>query len=165
MADRLNISLVPGAFNEGAYGTVYFDVENGIATKIFLAKYKFDHSHAVFQSEVGAYELAMANPSVSRLVPKFYGRVEIGSVKDHGGNDISEKYFLPLAYQMELLPGPFYKMSSPLVRNGNQIQSIFIAAGIYHIIDASASIDESGQVLKVIDFALQEHELWHDDNF
>lgn len=147
---------IPGNFKEGHFGCVIFDA-NKVATKIFRRHPTIseEHTKKVFYSEVAAYQIAMGNDILNLITPKFYGITRCTSVLDQNNADISSKYYLNLAYQMEAIDGIFVEtgVSDP------DIEGIFHNAGIAYTKDY-ATIMKNGKIIYVIDFATEEHELF-----
>lgn len=104
----------------------------------------------VFKSEVDAYHIAQTNSTLQEYCPEFYGIVNIEKIIDQQGNDISEKFYLDLAYEMEFIIGHF----GPHRDQFNcPISKRFQEAGINYMEDCSIVYDEKGNVKKFIDFA------------
>lgn len=152
-----SLNKVPGKYEEGAYGVVFFD-EHGYAIKVFKqrAEAPKEHLDKVFQSEVAAYTIANQHQKLSSLVPEFFGPIQCTKVLDVTGNDISHEFHLSLAYKMKKMEGQFLKRGI----QDAQLRAVFNQAGIGHTKDASVLLD-GDSVKCVVDIATQEHELWH----
>lgn len=94
------------AYKEGAYGVVFFS-SDGLATIVFLRRHDApeDHVESVFQSEVDAYGLLSADDDLRNLAPKFFDCTSVQRVTDAAGADISNRFYLHRAYQMEKING------------------------------------------------------------
>ena len=148
-------------FKEGAYAVVFFGADDK-ATKVFRQRYDAPREHVekVFCSEFKAYQIAQSNPKLQPLIPAFFGRAQVCCVTDSQGKDISSEFYLDLAYQMEKIEGEFVKLGSLPSETTGAIQQLFRSAGVRHICDASV-VEQCGSIKKVIDFAVDEHELEH----
>lgn len=146
-----------GAFAEGAYGVVFFDTE-GNAIKVFKNRggVSREHVEAVFLSELRTFEIATSNELLKSYIPEFFGIIKCNCVLDATGRDISDAFHLDLSYKMKRVNGSFEKTGL----NDNDLRSKFHAAGIRHTKDASVLYEEN-KVKCLIDFAVEEHELWH----
>lgn len=112
----------------------------------------------VFQSEVDAYEIAMKNEELSKLVPHFYGPVLIGRLEGAREEVAHDK-----AYSMEFIEGDFRKIGTVNSSEKMRIVKLFRKHGINHVIDSSVIMNEENQIIKVVDFATKEFELLHED--
>lgn len=148
-------------FKEGAYGVVFFS-SDGRATKIFRLRSDAPEGHveSVFQSEVCAYKLASAHTDLCNLIPTFFGCVSVQKVTDATGVDISNRFYLHRAYQMQRIEGEFVKLGTLKSDVQQPIIDNFRSAGIVHTCDASVIIKED-VVSSIIDFATREFELEH----
>jgi hypothetical protein len=148
-----------GEYREGQYGVVFFEPQN-FAVKVFKknADASREHIEAVFKSEIDAYKLAMANEKLKQYVPDFFGVFTCSKVLDSSGLDISEDFHLDLSYKMKRMDGNFEKGF-----NDTFIEGLFSSVGIHYTKDASV-LYKDGKVKCVIDFAVMEHELFHNDN-
>lgn len=147
---------------EGAYAAVLLDAESGRATKIFKNTDQRSHSEQVFSSEIRAYEIAVTNPEICSLVPEFFGRVTVANIVTKNPKYELSNFHPELAYQMSLEVGHFIKIGSIPSEESSPVQQLFKEAGIMHMSDASVVLNEASKIAKVIDFATQEYELWHD---
>ena len=145
----------------GAYGVVFF-TSDGDAVKLFLRRNDASEEHVenVYQSEVSAYELAMAHPILKFLVPHFYGSLSVNRVMTVEGNDISHRFYLSKAYRMKKVEGEFKKLSELPSEISEKTMTDFKLAGIHHICDASATMNNQA-LGTVIDFATREFILEH----
>ena len=134
-----------------------FDAE-GNAIKVFKNRddASREHVEAVFSSEVHAYQIATSNELLKSYIPEFFGTIKCDCVLDATGCDISDTFHLDLSYKMKRVNGSFEKTGL----NDNDLKSKFDAAGIRHTKDASV-LYEDNKVKCLIDFAVEEHELWH----
>jgi hypothetical protein len=150
-------------FNEGgAYGTIFF--HNGTkAVKVFRkTEHSREHIENVFQSEVEAYEIAQSVPAIRELTPIFYGVVTVDLIKTAAGTDISSQFHLDLAYEMEKIDGIFCDEHIAGANAARPIQLLFNSHGIMHTSDM-AYLVENSVIKKVVDFATEYHELYHQD--
>lgn len=154
------IELDKCSFDYGAYGLVAFVKNKTKAVKIFKKTHSYEQANNVFKSEVKAYELAQASERVKSLVPNFYGEVIIDNVLDEDGNDISDRFYLSMAYTMSFEEGTFRKISLVSEIEYNRIRADFVGLGINYFKDSSVTVDKNGSINKIIDFATQEFELW-----
>jgi hypothetical protein len=153
--------LSPGAFECGNYAVVFLDRTRQRATKVFKRRRDASVKHVqdTFASEVAAYGIAATMPSIRAITPHFYGAVSVTSIADKNGALLADKFHLDLAYEMQMVPGPFHKIGSISSKIAEPVRSLFWASGIRHMSDASVSLDGNGAVLWVIDFATKEYEL------
>ena len=154
----LNANSYP--FQEGAYSIVELNCDTGRATKLFKNSHDISHTNDVFNSEVAAYKTASENPELAELIPKFFGVVSVSNVLTKNSKFDINNFHPELAYQMSLEKGSFMKIGSLHNGEGERIKKLFRASGINHMNDASVLVDENIKILKVIDFAMQEYELW-----
>lgn len=146
--------------DRGAYSLVVFSEDRTEAIKIFSRDHEREHATNVFQSEIAAYELASRDLEAANLTPEFMGSVQIESVIDGLGNDVTTNYYQDLAYKMSYERGPFYKLNTIDESERRRVTQIFRRLGIEYLLDCSASLGENGEVRCIIDFATQEFELW-----
>jgi hypothetical protein len=164
--DRKKITLrkTPGAFGEGAYGTVFFFPEKKRAIKVYL-KHRdadADHSHRTFESETKALIIANASEHLRQLVPEYFGVVEIEAILNENGNDITQRYLADLNFEMEFIEGHFQKLGAVSGEEYNRVSNLFANEKIFYVKDACAILKD-GKVTKIIDFGIEEIELWHKD--
>ena len=147
-----------GRYKEGHYGVVFFELQD-FAIKVFKKNSGTtrEHVEAVFKSEVDAYLLATANEKLKHYIPEFFGVFLCNKVLNSSGHDISESYHLDLSYKMKRIDGNFVKGFDDTCIDG-----LFSTVGISYTNDASV-LYEDGRVKCVIDFAVEEHELFHSD--
>lgn len=148
--------------NNGCYAEVALYDESKKAIKIFK-KHEAGEEHVknVFNSEVEAYKIASQNKLLSQYIPKFFGECKIEKVFDEYGNDISDKFVLECAYEMELITDTIISNQSGYGRkNYEYIMKIFKDEGIYHLSDIAYTLDEEDNINKIIDFAVKEYQLW-----
>lgn len=144
----------------GAYGLVAFSEDMKTAIKVFSRSQELEQARNVYESEYTAYELAGKDKEASQLVPEFYGKPDIEKIIDEDGNDITHKYYTDLAFSMSYEEGLFVKFSQVNNDERNRVLKIFNSIGIRYLTDCSVLINNSGKVVKVIDFATQEFEVW-----
>lgn len=140
---------------KGAYGFVFFDHPNKIATKIFINKPTLEeHVKNVFHAEIEAHIRASACPRLSKIVPKFLGIVEYDRIIANSKNIPRDGELLPkLAYQMEFIDGTFEKCKDLPI----EITEAFKIAGINYFDDVSIVRNEDGSVRCIIDFAIYDY--------
>lgn len=147
----------PKSFDDGFYGTVFFNRSEGTAIKIFKKNPDHDHSHieATFRNEMDAYSLANAHPDVQKHIPNFYGTQNIDSIFDQHGNNVSDQYYLDLNFKMEFIEGHFQKFGNIPGEQREHYARLFVSAGIHHYCDSNFVIDESGHY-RFIDISTKE---------
>lgn len=156
----MKLDLRKSGSDRGAYSLVVFNEDRTEAIKIFSRAHEREHASNVFHSEISAYELASRDMEASHLTPKFMGSVQIESVIDGLGNDVTDRYYQDLAYIMSYERGPFYKLNTIGENERRRVTKIFGHLGIEYLLDCSASLGENGEVRCIIDFATQEFKLW-----
>lgn len=157
----LTIDLRELKHDKGAYGLVVFVGDKAI--KIFNANHTREHATKVHNDEVKAYSITQETLSLIELTPSFYGSVAIKKIINQHGYDITNEFYIDLTYSMSHEIGPFMKTSSPILPSSevSRVFELFKSAGIMHIKDCSVAVDDNGMIRKVIDFAIEEHELCH----
>ena len=153
----------------GAFAVVVLYYENAFARKLFKAIFDKERPwenelrKKVFSSEVEAYKKLMSsNIDLCGLAPDFRGVPKITKVLDFYGNDVSVSYLLDCCYDMELINGDFDKLlESGRPKNITPealsvIQEPFNNLGIMYMEDSSVTIDSSGNIVKIIDFAVSD---------
>lgn len=155
----IDLAIHPGNYNFGAYAIVVFDKEKKRAYKIFKQRDDMNHLSNVFNSEVKAYEIAMADKELSNYIPKYFGKISIGKLANAQDAIVNDK-----AYEMELIEGNFIKISllSPSPENCKILER-FKKKGVEYLKDASVILDEHSRISKIIDFATEEFEVWAND--
>lgn len=156
------LHLKNGNYENGAYGTVIFDIENKKAIKVFKRRepYREQKIKETFESEVLAYNIAIKNDDLKKYIPNFYGKCEeIEKIHSEDGEDISNQYYLNCAYTMEYIDDKFMKNNCYLVdqKNKEEIFKLFKDSEIMYLIDSSVSINHGGQIVCVIDFAINDN--------
>lgn len=153
-------------YSEGAFGLIFVDVDRGRARKIYRVKADTDHAHsaALFESEVSAYEFAMASEPARNLVPQFFGRCRQVSILDRDGNDVSGDVYGELAFEMAFISGEFQKLSEFQESERARVTEILRKVGIFYVIDASA-VGCDGVISKVVDFSTKEIEVCAAEDF
>ena len=146
--------------DEGAYGLVVFVENKTKAVKIFFRSHEEKQASNVYESEVEAYRLASINKEASSLIPVFYGEVRVEEVIDIDGCDVSDQYFLNMAYIMSFEAGPYFKFNTISSTEQARLKMLFEPLGIHYLVDSSVSLSKDGTAIKIIDFATREFELW-----
>lgn len=154
------IDLRNNYYNSGAYGLVVFIEDKSKAVKIFKKKECKNHVLNVYNSEVEAYRKTENCEKAKLLVPAFYDSVCVRQVIDSTGKDITERFYTDLVYVMSFEEGCFQKLELISNVEKERVTAIFNKVGIYYLTDASVTLDDLGKVKKVIDFAIQEFEVW-----
>ncbi|WP_284179534.1 hypothetical protein [Rhabdaerophilum sp. SD176] len=149
--------------SEGAYGIVFVDRVAARIRKIYRRKPDEKHTRNVFESEVHAYRLAMGSESLQALVPAHFRLCVPQRIFDSIGTDVTAEFFPDLAFEAEFVDGRFSKIGDIDSREADKIRDAFHSVGIKHTIDMSVCVAPEGHVLKAIDFAVEEHELWYSD--
>lgn len=159
MTSLVTVHRLPGKFDFGAYAEVFF--VNGRALKVFKRRTDADDQHVrrVYESEVGAYEIAGCHEQLRAIVPEFFGRVWVGDVLNEAGNSIASQFILDCAYEMEFVKGCFVKLGSLDSQKHHQMQNLFFPHGVLHLRDASVVLSSNGDIVAMVDFALMEYEL------
>lgn len=149
--------------DEGAYGVIFVSRDAGRIRKVYRRKHDEDHARAVFKAEADAYIRAESSPDLVSLVPAHFQICTRQQVIDRDGNDVSAEFFPDLAFEAEFVSALFHKIGDIGGDEARRIRALFHAAGINHTTDMSVSLTEDGRISKVIDFAVEEHEVWHPD--
>ena len=149
--------------SEGVYGVIFVNRTCGRIRKIYRFKKDKAHVCKVFRAETDAYCLAMANESIVSLIPRFFRICSEQVVYDKCERNISEEYFPDLAFEAEYIACRFQKIGEIDQTEAWRIRNLFHAASIRHTADMSVCLDGCGQVARCIDFAVEEHELSHND--
>lgn len=132
------------------------------ATKVFLRRHDApeEHMESVFQSEVSAYKLVSDCENLRNLIPIFYGCVSVQKITNATGADISNRFYLHRAYQMQRVNGDFVKLGTLAFEVQKPLMESFRSLGVHHTRDASVIV-ENNIVSSIIDFATQEFVLEH----
>jgi len=156
------IKLEEYYFNQGVYGRVFYKKDNSQkrAVKVFFKSTDKSNEHInnTFKSEVDAYNIICKNQELQNYIPKFYGQISIDKIIDKNGIEISDKYYLEYAYEMEFIEGTFRKYGNNYTTCN--ILKAFIEEGVANMKDCSAIIKD-GKPIKIIDFSTEEFELSH----
>ncbi|PDT79783.1 hypothetical protein CO676_31335 [Sinorhizobium sp. BJ1] len=118
---------------------------------------------AVFKAEADAYIRAASAPALLCLIPAQFQLCTLQQVIDRDGNDVSAEFSADLAFETEFVNATFHKIGNIGGDEARCIHRLFLAAGIKHTTDMSVSLTADGRIYKVIDFAVEEHEIWHQD--
>lgn len=145
--------------SEGAYGLIFLDKSEIRIRKIYKSTQPLDHRRKVFEAEIKAYEIASKTPELNDFVPQYFGRCTDIILIDKCGKDVTSEIDVTLAFEAEFIEGYFQKCSSFGVNEEkwNKIEEIFFNHGIYHMKDASVTLEADG-IKKVIDFSVKEIE-------
>jgi hypothetical protein len=163
-SNRLTLRKKPGLFDEGAYGTVFFLLDQKKAIKVYK-KHRdadTDHSRQTFKSETDALRIANGSEHLRDLVPRYCGVIDVEAILDESGADITERYLTDLSFEMEFIEGRFQKLGVVSGEEYERIADLFAKEKIHYVKDACAIL-EDGKATKVIDFGMEEIELWHKD--
>jgi len=152
----------PGSYAEGSYATVFF--VDGSAIKVFkrCADAPPHHERDTFYSEVEAYRHSAARREICKYTQHFIGEKLVRRIEDERGRDISSEYHPEFAYEMVRLAGEPIKIGELEPRLALHIKKLFWDAGVRHMSDCSVFLDQDGEPVNVIDFAMQEYELEHE---
>lgn len=110
-----------------------------------------------FESEFNAYLIAQQHPKIKKLVPEFFGKVEVCKIYDENDDDITEQFEVACAYQMLNIEGVYNKTN--LIKQSEFTKAVlleFNEVGISYTIDSSGLFDENGDLLCLIDFGTVE---------
>lgn len=147
-------------FTFGTYGHVFFVNEKTMAVKVFSINHNTEQAQKVFNAEVDAYEIATKHNDASSFLPRYYGIQKINKIVIDG-YDVTSEFHLDLAYAMSFEKGHFKKIRdydvSPFSRDN--VMSYLHSIGVMHVSDASVTIDNNGNILKIIDFAIREYSM------
>jgi len=116
----------------------------------------------VFNSEVDAYQHSATRSEICQYTKHFIGVKAVCRIEDERGRDISQEYHLEFAYEMVRLTGEPIKIGELDSEFAQHIQRLFRDAGVRHMSDCSVFLDQAGELVNVIDFAMQEYELEHE---
>lgn len=142
-------------YAEGAYGVVFFDYKQKIATKIFKRNPQKTEVHIrkVMNAEVSAYQKIANNPELSAITPKFYGAVKFSKIIENRlGKPSAKELIADCAYQMEFVQGAFKDCHLPI-----SIENQFRSAGVNYVGDVAVKTDDDGKIVCVIDFATHDY--------
>jgi hypothetical protein len=146
--------------DEGAYGSVFFIINENKAIKVFFNQKEVTRTENVFNSEKDAYQKVQNCSEAKLLTPKYYGDADITQIIDSKGMDISDKYHMHLAYMMSYESGSFSKLVFASKNEQLRIKGIFTKIGVNFMQDSSVTLSSDNVVIKVIDFAVKEYESW-----
>ncbi|WP_097523947.1 hypothetical protein [Sinorhizobium sp. BJ1] len=149
--------------DEGAYGVVFVNRDAGRIRKVYRRQQDEAHVRAVFKAEADAYIRAASAPALLCLIPAQFQLCTLQQVIDRDGNDVSAEFSADLAFETEFVNATFHKIGNIGGDEARCIHRLFLAAGIKHTTDMSVSLTADGRIYKVIDFAVEEHEIWHQD--
>ncbi len=115
----------------------------------------------VFASEVEALARAASDKQLAKYCPLFHGSVVVALVLGESGQDVSSRYHLTLAYEMELIPwcgeerkfGSFDGTDDWL--EFEHVAALFAGAGIDHVGDATV-LNWRSDSPRIIDFAMRD---------
>jgi hypothetical protein len=158
----MNLVRRPGRYAEGFYATVFFVDDSAI--KVFKRRVVTPSHHVrdVFYSEVEAYQNSATRYQISKYTQHFIGERIVCKIEDERGRDISTEYHLEFAYEMVRLVGEPTKIGDLESQRALRIKKLFWNAGIRHMSDCAVFMDQAGELVNVIDFAMQEYELEHE---
>lgn len=150
-------------FSEGAYAVIFADRCAGRIRKLFRSRPEEDHVRQVFEAEAGAYEMARKVPELAVLIPGGFKRCHPQRVVDQAGTDVSQEFFTDLAFEADFVDATFQKAGAVAGDDVRRVRGLLRTAGINHTSDMSVAVGPDGRIFKIIDFAIEEHELWHED--
>ncbi len=147
---------------EGVYGNVFFSEQKGRVVKVYLKE--GEHANIfktsldkVFEMEKSALVLANKTPELARFVPAYYGEVKVSEVIDKNGQDISYKFHLDMAFEMEFIDGKSIKQPNS---ESSKLRELFAQYGIYGTDDMDCFYGPEGTIVKVVDITMKEYVLW-----
>lgn len=147
--------------DEGAYGTIFADKTMGRIRKLYrLESRPVEHCLKVFEAEVEALKIAS---DVSFLRPHIIApivRICDYQVLDANEHCITEQFIENAGFEGALVDGYFHKLGALNTRNKERLKQQFRDVGIKHLSDASVTLDANGDIAKIIDFSVCEHELY-----
>ncbi|MVS99773.1 hypothetical protein [Devosia marina] len=147
--------------DEGAYGIIFVSRSLGRVRKVYRHSADERHACAVFRSEIEAYARASASTELMTLIPEGFQICSPQRVFDRYGADVSNEFLPELAFEMEFVDSRFQKIGTIAQDEAQRVHALFRSVGILHTLDMSVALAEDGCVAKVIDFAMIEHEVWH----
>lgn len=158
----MNLVRRPGSHAEGCYATVFFVDDSAI--KVFKRRVYAPPHHVrdVFYSEVEAYRHSAARCQIRQYTQHFIGVKAACLIEDESGRDISSEYHPEFAYEMVRLTGEPIKIGDLKPEFALWIKKLFWDAGVRYMSDCSVFLDQAGELVNVIDFAMQEYELEHE---
>ena len=159
----MNLVRRPGSHTEGCYATMFFVSDRAI--KVFKQQVNApqDHVRDVFCSKVKAYQHSASKRQICKYTQHFIGKKEVCRIEDYTtGRDISSEYHPEFAYEMMRLDGEPIKIGELELQHAQYIKNLFWNAGVRHMSDCSVFRNQNGEIINVIDFAMQEYELWHE---
>ena len=145
----------------GSYADLFVNADRSRCWKLFRKLPENTRSFDVFESELAAYEIATKSTALRKLVAQLY-RSRIASIEviDINGQSVTSEYFRGLNYELEFINKPFQKFGTLSWDDTRNLREIFFKEGITHLSDASIVGDVNSP--KIIDFAVQEYEIWHE---
>lgn len=158
----MNLVRRAGSHADGCYATVFF--VDDTAMKVFKRRGDVPPNHVgdVFNSEVEAYQHSAARSEICQYTKHFIGVKAVCRIEDESRRDISHEYHPEFAYEMVRLPGEAIKVGELDSEFAQHIQRLFRDAGVRHMSDCSVYLDQAGELVNVIDFAMQGYELEHE---
>lgn len=145
----------------GMFGGLFAPGDGAIVYKVFRRAgrdpVRERAGRAVFEAEVAAYRIAVADPGLRRYVPGFHGVVRVQAIRDAGGHSRLSDYLPDCCYAIDRVSGEEDKYTGlfetedwpPLER----LMARFADAGIHYLDDASVFNARDDSQLKIIDFA------------
>lgn len=145
---------------EGAFADVF--VNNDTVIKLYKSrnhptvedrgKLEDQLRRMAFNSEAEAYRIASSTDELNEVTPEFYGVISIEGVT-RDGEDISDRYLLDCALEIEYLSGNEVKYAA--VRSEYpEVENKLKDNGIYYTLDMSAFVSEDS--ITVLDFAVND---------
>jgi hypothetical protein len=141
---------------EGAYSVIFKDQDAGRALKLFKSSHPIIQSARVFAAEVEAHKIAAGTAELKDLVPEFFCTPTALRVEDKDGRDVTTEFHPDLAIEMEFLPVHFADILIASRNEQERIRNLFQSHDIQHMSDVSVALNEHGQIVKVVDFAVKE---------
>ncbi len=110
-----------------------------------------------FDSEVQAYRKAREIDELLHYTSHFRDERVIARVFDKDNNDVSDHYSLECAYAMDYLKVEWIKYAWNSVKSAHVVKNTFKQHGINAMNDFSFYLDSNDNVVRVIDFAIEEY--------
>jgi hypothetical protein len=153
---------------EGFFGKVFLN--DGCAIKVFkkppapteqdldpVDNDETDRRRKKFKSEVEAYQKAQKIDELLHYTSHFIGERVIARVFDIDNNDVTDHYFLDCAYAMDYLKVKWIKYAPNSVKSAHVVKNTFKQHGINAMNDFSFYLDGNDNVVRIIDFAIEEY--------
>ena len=158
----MELDLQKLKYDQGAYGIVIFSMDKNFAYKIYKNDKRKYRVKRTFDSEVDAYKIAMESSELKKYTPEYFGTENITKILSCSGIDITSQFYCNYNLKLSFINGKFEKMHHMNATNKETVKKLFTDSGIRYLRDASAVINDQGEIFKVVDFATLEFESWID---